>query len=468
MNELWRWRAVDLAHAIRTRKISSREAVTACLERTEAVNAKINAVVDLMPQEALAAADEADCAVARGDSLEPLHGVPVTVKVNVDTKGRPNSNGVVAYKDNIATQDSPVVANFRKAGAVIFGRTNTPAFSMRWFTENDLYGRTLNPWSRGHTPGGSSGGASAAVAAGCGPIGHGNDFAGSVRYPAFATGLYGLRPSLGRVPGFLPSAQAERAVSAQLMSVQGPLTRNVADLRVALQAMAVGDYRDVWWVPAPLQWPDSPRPIRVAMTVSCGGAPVQSAVVAAVRQAGEWLAAAGYVVEEVDPPGMAEAAQLWDTLASNEVRYFVADSIERLADAGMKQVLVWMLENTPHLDAQSLSAAIARRSTLLRNWLAFMQRYPLILGPISAETVFAQGRDVASRESMQQILAAQAPMFFVPLLGVPAMSAPVGLVDGLPMGVHLIANRFREDMLFDAAQVIEAHCTLTTPIDPKF
>lgn len=468
MSDLWRMSATELAAGIRNRAFTSRDAVLSCLARADAVNAKINAVVDLMRDEALQAADEADRAIARGEAPGVLHGVPVTVKVNVDTRGRANTNGVVAFKDNIATEDSPVVANLRKAGAVIIGRTNTPAFSMRWFTENDLYGRTLNPWSRGHTPGGSSGGASAAVAAGIGPIGHGNDFGGSVRYPAYCTGLYGLRPSFGRVPAFLPSAQAERPLSAQLMSVQGPLTRNVADLRLALQAMAAGDYRDVWWVPAPLVGPPLPRPIKVAMTFATGGAPVQPAVAEAIRTAARWLSEAGYVVEEIDPPDMAEGAKLWDTLAQNDVRWFMADTISRLADAGMQRALTWMLEDTPELDAKAYSAAASQRSTLLRNWLGFMQRYPLILGPVSAQTPFPQGMDTASRENMKQILAAQAPMFFVPLLGVPAMSAPVALADGVPVGVHLIANRFREDVLFDAAQVIEARSPVRTPVDPAF
>lgn len=468
MSELWRKGAVELAALIREGQVSARDAVNSALTRADQVNPKLNAVVDLMPGEALQAADDADRALANGDSVGELHGVPVTVKVNVDTKGRPNTNGVVAYKDNIATEDSPVVANLRAAGAIIIGRTNTPAFSMRWFTDNDLYGRTLNPWSQGHTPGGSSGGASAAVAAGIGAIGHGNDFGGSVRYPAYCTGLYGLRPSFGRVPAFLPSAPAERAISAQWMSVQGPLTRNVVDLKAALRAMSVGDYRDVWWVPAPLDWPSSERPIRVAMTLSSGGAPLQPAVANAIRTAATWLSDAGYKVEEVDPPAMAEAAQLWDTLAQNDVRYFVADAINQYADAGMKRALGWMLDETTELDAKGYSAAAARRSTLLRNWLAFMLRYPLILGPVSAEVPFAQGRDVASRADMKQILAAQAPMFFVPLLGVPALSAPVGLAEGVPMGVQLIANRFREDMLFEAAQVIEDRSPVLTPIDPKF
>jgi len=476
MTQLWRKGAVELSTLIKQGRISAREAVASALARVEQVNPKINAVVDLMPEQAFKAADEVDQALAkraqgRSQSAEPLGellGVPVTVKVNVDTKGRATTNGVVAYQHNIATDDSPVVANLRAAGAIIIGRTNTPAFSMRWFTENDLYGRTMNPWSKDHTPGGSSGGASAAVAAGIGAIGHGNDFGGSVRYPAYCTGLYGLRPSFGRVPGFLPSAPVERAISAQWMSVQGPLTRNVTDLKAALHAMSIGDYRDVWWVPAPHEWPPASGPIRVAVTFSSGGADLQPEVLGAIKTAASWLSDAGYQLEEVDPPGMTEAAQLWDTLAQNDVRYFLADAIKQHADAGMRRALEWMLEKTPELNAKAYSAAAARRSTLLRDWLAFMTHYPLILGPVSAHLPFAQGRDTASRESMHDILAAQAPMFFVPLLGVPALSAPVCIAEGVPIGVQLIASRFREDMLFDAAQVIEDQTAVRTPIDPKF
>lgn len=223
--ELWKWDAVDMARGIRERVVSSREVVQASLDRMAQVNPKLNAVVvDLGPQ-AIADAEAADAALARDDTLGLLHGVPVSVKSNVDQRGQATSNGVVAFAKNIAQEDSPVVANLRKAGAVIVGRTNTPAFSMRWDTDNDLHGRTLNPWSAVHTPGGSSGGASASVAAGITPIAHGNDLAGSIRYPAYCTGIVGLRPSFGRVPAFNPSALVERSLSLQWMSVQGPLAR---------------------------------------------------------------------------------------------------------------------------------------------------------------------------------------------------------------------------------------------------
>ena len=198
--ELWRWDAVELAAAIRTRTISSREAVASVLARLDAVNPALNAVTVLLADQALGAADRADAAVRRGEPLGPLHGVPVTIKENVDQTDAATANGVVAFKDLIATSDSPPVANWKRAGAVIVGRTNTPAFSFRWHTDNELRGRTWNPWKRELTPGGSSGGAAAALATGFAPLAHGNDLGGSIRYPAYCCGVAGIRPTLGRVP----------------------------------------------------------------------------------------------------------------------------------------------------------------------------------------------------------------------------------------------------------------------------
>ena len=193
MQDLWRLSAAELAALVRARKVSAVEAATSAIGRLEAVNPKINAVVDHRVEDTLAQAEAVDQQVARGEDPGVLAGVPVTIKVNVDQAGFANTNGIKAQRDNIAQEDNPVVANMRRAGAVIVGRTNTPAFSFRWFANNQLHGHTTNPRDPGITPGGSSGGAGAATAAGIGHIGHGTDIAGSVRYPAYACGIHGLR-----------------------------------------------------------------------------------------------------------------------------------------------------------------------------------------------------------------------------------------------------------------------------------
>ena len=154
----WRWDAADIARAVRHGRVSAREVAEDALARLAAANPAINAVVLTLEREALAAAEAVDAGRARGEALPPLAGVPVTTKINADQRGLPTSNGVVTFRDMVAVEDSPVVANLRRAGAVIIGRTNTPAFSWRWFTDNALHGRTLNPWDAGVTPGGSSGG----------------------------------------------------------------------------------------------------------------------------------------------------------------------------------------------------------------------------------------------------------------------------------------------------------------------
>lgn len=260
---LWRWSAVDVAAAIRRREISCVEAVESAIERLHAANPRVNAVTVDLSKEALEAAKRADAVVASGVALGALHGVPVTIKENVDQAGQATPNGVVADRNLVAQDDSPVVANLRKAGAIIIGRSNTPEFSYRWFTDNPLRGLTKNPWSDAHTPGGSSGGAAAAVALGIGAIAHGNDLGGSLRYPAYACGVATIRPSLGRVAAFNATAPEERPPSVQLMSAQGPIAREVRDVRLALEVMTVRDARDPWWTPGPHVGERAQLPIQI-------------------------------------------------------------------------------------------------------------------------------------------------------------------------------------------------------------
>ncbi|MBR0681863.1 amidase family protein [Roseomonas eburnea] len=470
-SDLWRWDATDLARAIRLRAVSAREAVRSVLDRCAAVNPALNAVVLVLADQALAAADAADAALARGEEVGPLHGVPVTTKINVDQEGLPTSNGCVPWKDLIAPADSAVVANLRRAGAIIIGRTNTPALSMRWFTENALHGRTLNPWSAAHTPGGSSGGASAAVAAGIGPIAHGNDLGGSVRYPAYACGIAGLRPSFGRIPAFNPTMAQERPITGQMMSTQGPLARRIRDLRLALGPMAAGDARDPWWMPAPLQGPPPARPIRVALACDPAGTGVHPAVADAVRQAGRILEAAGYVVEEVSPPGFADCARDWDALSHGEAGIFMKENFEKYGDEGAQATYRYMMAHTPAHGLEGFLRTLARRTTHQRAWAAFLAERPLVLCPTSGALPFPQGLDVAGQQGFDGVYRAQQVLLATPLLGLPSVSVPTGTAteDGveLPVGVQIIAPRWREDLALDAAEVIEAACAMPTPIDPR-
>jgi amidase len=465
-DELWRWDAETLTRAIRTRAISSRAATEACLARLAAVNPKINAVVAVTDREALAAADDADAAVKRGEALGPLHGVPVTVKVNTDQKGWASTNGVVAFKELVAKEDNPSVANLRRAGAVIVGRTNTPCFSYRWFTGNDLHGTTLNPWDKSRTPGGSSGGAAAACAAGIGPIAHGTDIGGSIRYPAYACGLAGLRPTLGRIPSYNPSGAEERPLTAQIGAVHGPLARRVRDLRLALAAMAGADPLDVWSVPVPLELASPPRPIRVALVTPPREA--HPAVKDAVAKAGKWLAEAGYAVEETTPPDLAGAAQLWLDLLMSDARRSIVPLAEKFGDARLRRALEAMAAQTRELDLAGFATGIAQRATHLRAWLLFLERFPLVVMASSYEPPFPQDLDQEGAAIAPRLMKAQEPQLALPLLGLPGLAVPTGLADGVPMGVQVVASRYREDLCLAAGEVIEARAGGGLgPVDPR-
>jgi amidase len=465
---LWALDAVELAEMIRRGAVSCREAVTAALTRLDAVNPRINAVVRPLHEQALAEAAAADQALARGAAVGPLHGVPITTKVNVDQVGCPTDNGVVAFKNLIATRDNPVVANLRRAGGIVVGRTNTPAFSMRWFTDNALHGPTRNPWDPARTPGGSSGGAAAATAVGIGAVGHGNDIAGSVRYPAYCCGLVGLRVSYGRIPSYNFTSTVLRPISAQLMAVQGPLTRRVRDARAAFAAMAVADPDDPRCADVALEGPPVKRPARVALVTdpaARGG--VAPAVTAAVRRAGHWLADAGYAVEEVEPPELGTVADLWAAIAMDDVIAALEPAAAHYGDAGIKQALgLWRAIHPPR-DPGHVLQALAQRDRLLRLWELFLEDHPLVVTPASNEPAFPVDLDLVDADTTRRIMAAQVMQLAVPVLGLPAVSVPTGVVDGLPMGVQIIAGRFREDLCLEAAAAIEARAPMPTPLDPR-
>src|SRR5215470_18022566 len=235
MSKLWGKGAVELAAMIRGRQVSSREVIQAHLDRIEAVNPHLNAIVRLLP-DALAAADAADQAVADGAPLGPLHGVPFTVKENIDLAGTPTTQAIPALAEAVAPVDAPQVERLRAAGAIPIGRTNLPDFGLRVHTDSALHGLTRNPWNSQRTAGGSSGGEAAALATGMTPLGLGNDLGGSLRNPAHCCGVASIKPSVGVVPGGTVIPPEDMPISFQLMAVEGVMARRVADVRAGFTA----------------------------------------------------------------------------------------------------------------------------------------------------------------------------------------------------------------------------------------
>ncbi len=464
LTELWRLPAGTLAHMVRAREVSAREAAVAALARLDAVNPRLNAVVDHRPADVLAQADAVDRAVAAGEDPGLLAGVPVTVKVNTDQAGFASTNGLRSQRDLVAAEDSPVVANLRRAGAVILGRTNTPAFSLRWFTSNLLHGATRNPRDPALTPGGSSGGAAAAVAAGIGHLAHGTDIGGSVRYPAYACGVHGLRPTLGRVAAY-NATTPERAIGAQLMAVSGPIGRTINDLRLGLHALAAPDPRDPWWVPAPLEGPPAPR--RAALCLRPGGMAVVPEVEAALHDAARRLEAAGWTVEAVeDTPSLAEATELQLALWLGDGFAAFADAVAREGDPGALAIVAGFRAMAEALPADVIGSLLVRRARLTREWLLFLHQHPVLLLPVSGELPFPDGLDTQGEAGFARVQRAQLTQTGLPLMGLPGLAVSTGLVGRVPVGVQLVAGRYREDLLLRAGEAIEAGGVPPAPIDP--
>jgi amidase len=464
MQDLWRLSAADAAHLVRSRKVSAKELASAALARLDAVNPAINAVVDHRPEDVLAQAAAVDAKLARNEDAGPLAGVPVTLKVNIDQEGFANTNGLKLQRDTIARSNSPQVDNLRKAGAVILGRTNCPAFSYRWFTTNLIHGDTKNPRDPGITPGGSSGGAGAAVAAGIGHIAHGTDIAGSIRYPAYACGVHGLRPTVGRIPAFNASVP-ERTIGAQITAVSGPLARTIGDLRIALAAMSARDVRDPWWMPAPLEGPAMPK--RAALCLNPDGLETVAEVKAALIDAGKRLERAGWTVEQIETtPPLREAAELQTKLWIGDNYEAQLDAAEREGDPGALACLRGNKAKVFPFDAAAFSKTLTRKATLSREWLLFFEKYAVLLMPVSGELPFPDGLDRKDDASFARVWRAQLTQIAIPFMGLPGLTVTTGLVGRVPVGVQVVSGRFREDLCLLAGEAIEAGGTPSSPVDP--
>lgn len=465
-SEIWQLDATATAHGIRTGLFSSREATESCLARLDAVNPRLNAVVDVLRDEALKTADAADKKTKSGDPLPPLHGVPVTVKINVDWTGRPTDNGVTAFKDLIAADDSAAPRAWRRAGAVVIGRTNAPAFSMRACTSNDLHGQTFNPWNKEITAGGSSGGASSAVAAGIGALAHGNDIGGSVRYPAYCTGTFGIRPTSGRVGAFNPTATVDRLIGSQLMAVQGVLTRSVRDLYLGLDTMSAFDPRDVWQVPVPPVSGVAPRARRAA--IWDGGIALDPTVKDALKKAAAWLADAGWEVEEAGPSTGLEGFDLWAPIIMTENQYGLLPLVEKYGDDAIKSFMGDQVKLFGLLDLEGYLKALQRRSTLLRDYTLFLEKYPVLVTPASPVPPIGAESDLGGLEASRKTMDALPFMMQMATIGLPGVTVPTGANGSIPMGVQLVSARFDEASALAAAEVIEARAPAVKAIDPAW
>ncbi|SLN55700.1 Acylamidase [Falsiruegeria litorea R37] len=458
--DTWRLSASETVARTTSGDLTAEAAVDAALTRMDAVNPNLNAVVVSCADDARARALDLDKARASGAPTGPLHGVPVTIKINVDQTGYASSNGVPALKDLIAPDDAPLVRHLQDAGAVVIGRTNTPEFSFRADTDNPLHGRTHNPWGKHVSPGGSSGGAGSSIMAGIGALAHGNDIGGSLRFPAAANGAVTVKPGLGRVPAWNPSQTAERGMLAQSMSVQGLICRTADDLHLAMPTMIRPDARDPFHVPLPWRGDALDGPIKVGFTKETYEFDLHPEVSRALDMARDALTDAGYQVVEVEPPHLRDCGMDGYRTLMGEVLSLMGPDIEKFGSPTIRAIFDEYFEQfAPYKDTDILRM-MAKRTFYARAWSEFLQDYPLVLCPFLPQPFFAPDRDTQGAAGVREVLGSALWSYSMNFMGLPAACVPTHVAElpqgPQPMSVQIVARRWREDLAVDASAAIEA------------
>jgi Asp-tRNA(Asn)/Glu-tRNA(Gln) amidotransferase A subunit family amidase len=459
MAELTFLSAVSMAEQLRRRELSPTDLIDAHLARIEELNPKLNAFVQVDAEGARQQARLAETAVRNGEKLGPLHGVPFSIKSSMQVAGLRWEAGTKLREGIVAERDAPLVTRLRQAGAIILGVTNAPELLMAWETDNLLYGRTNNPWDVTRTPGGSSGGEAAAIAAGMSVGGVGSDGGGSIRVPAHFSGICGLKPTPGRVPatGHFPESVGPFA----LLGVVGPMARNVGDLKVLFEALQGPDDGDPSAAPVPLRWPENDElsRIRVGYFEDDGRTPVTPETRAAVRTAAEALRRAGFQVERFRPEGLEPARQMWWKLFGTAGGMMLGP-MTRGREAELSPILKEfssLVATEPAHTGQSLLDTWIERDVVRMQVFAQMQDFPVLLCPVASIPAFKHGeRSWQVEGKTVKYLDAWSYTEWFNLLGMPALSVPVGKSpEGLPIGVQIAARPWQEELVISVAAVLE-------------
>ena len=450
------WR---IAAGIRDREFSVREVVDAHFRMIEKLNPRLGAFVCVDRERAIVEAQAADDALASGKSVGSLHGVPVTIKSSIDVAGLLCEAGTRLRKGQKADTDAPLVSRLKSAGAIVLGNTTVPEFLMAWETHSALYGITNSPWDLERTPGGSSGGEAAAIAACCSAGGIGSDGGGSIRVPAHFSGICGLKPTPGRIPatGHFPASVGPFA----LLGVVGPMARTVRDLQLIFEVIAGPDIGDPNAAPVPIRIPDPKalRQLRIGYFEDNGLTPVTKETRAAVAHAAQVLRDDGFTVEPFRPEGIDEALRLWHALFVDGVAHLLRQSYkghEQEMYSIVREILDFS-EKDPPLTLDSLLEVLFGRDVLRARFLAQMDRYPILLCPVSAGPAFRHKERawVIEGKTVNYPDAFSYSQCFN-LLGNPAAVVPMGASpEGLPIGVQVVGRPWEEEQVLAVAARIE-------------
>ena len=452
-----------LAMLIRSRSVSPVEVVEAYLQRIEQINPSLNAIVTLAP-DVIDRARAAEAQLMRRKEIGPLHGVPLTIKDTIDTRGLRTTGGSLLRAEHVPDRDATVVVRLKAAGAIILGKTNTPEMAIPYETENPVFGRTNNPHNPLMTPGGSSGGEAAAIAACLSPAGLGSDLSGSIRVPAHFCGIAGLKPTAGRVPadGHVPAATGPLSLGACV----GPMARQVKDLDLLFRVISDAtqfETSDDEFSAEPSA--ASLAGARVAFFTGDDTAPLTEETTQAIEAAAKALSEAGLEVNEAKPPGISEGSRLWIDLFSRAAREQLREFYRgRESEAGPlvspalqggareENELALKIER-----AEALARALVERERLRGEILRWMKTIPLIVMPVSSGPAFAHGAPrVDVRGQSISIFRACGHSHAANVFGLPSAVVSAGRsAEGLPIGVQIIGRPFEERTVLAAAAAIE-------------
>jgi amidase len=445
----------ELADAIRNRAISSREVVEAHLEQIVEVNPELNAVVTLVPDRAIEEAHAADDALAKGEPIGPLHGVPMTIKDNLDTAGVPSTGGTLGRAAFVPENDATVVRRVREAGAILMGKTNTPELTLAYETDNLPFGRTNNPYDLDRTSGGSSGGAAAILAAGGSPFDIGSDTGGSLRVPSHYCGTAAIRPTSGRVPRtghILPPFGAVEA-----LTTIGPMARTIEDVGLLLPIISGSDFMDPAIVNVDLGSPQTvdPASLRIAMHTNNNVIPASPEVAAVVESAALALESAGASVEAITPPGIEESFGLFLSLLGADGGAAVGGLLEMYGTTQPHDFIIGLGELLTDFAAGSageFDALIAQWQMFNVGMLGFMEGYDMIVCPVTPTPAVLHGTTFD-----EDVLPGFSYTAAFNVTGWPSAVVRAGASPGgLPIGVQCVAGPWNEHIALAGAEIVES------------
>ena len=447
--------AVEMAEAIKTKRLSPVEIIDAILSRIEQLNPKVNAYCTLLAESARKQAKEAESMVIRGEELGPLHGVPVSIKDLVFTKGIRTTGGSRIYENFIPEEDAIVVERLKAAGAIILGKTNTPEFGWMALTSNNLFGPTRNPWNLGYHAGGSSGGAAASVALGMGPLAIGSDGGGSIRIPSSFCGVFGIKPSYGRVP------QYPGFPGWELLSHTGPITRTVKDAALAMEVIAGRDDRDHFSLPDTglryLSSLDSDlKGMRIAWSKDLGYATVDPEVLKITEAAVKTFEDLGATVEAATPEAEKQEETFGIVVGVN-MAATLQDKLEEWRDKIDPHMVRFIEFNQSKLGTEYVQARL-KQLEYRNKILSFFEKYDLLLTPTLAIPPLEIDKFVVKEIAGTKVSPLGWMAFTYPfnITGQPAASVPCGWTDnGLPIGLQIVGQRFDDAAVLRAAAAFE-------------